>query len=536
VQVHPTRATVDLAIAGMVSVGVGMVLREAAIVAWGGALLVGLAIARAVTQVGIARIRAAGFEMLWRGDSRLSRAGRGEVVEIEAEIRNRDTRAARYVELRSVCSPNLKVAIDPPGGEVPAAGRLRVVLKVQTPRVGRHGIHGLSLEVQGGPGLFEVPLTFANPYGIEVLPRAFATEMRTARGGRSRMSAEAGRPGPLFGDGNELRELREHQPGDPFKRIAWKASARRGVLLVREYERDERDVVWLLLDASVELWSGEPGKSPLDLAIDEVAAVAQRHLARGDRVGLAIVAGRVLAWIPPKRGADHDVKLLSALALKTDTLDADRSDFDEADLAVRVLEHLRPLDPTAAARVRASDLDRVARRAERLRARGPFPDASPFAHGKRELTLRRYFAAFGIGSPARLEPERPKTDAQIGEALIRMQRDRPRASVMYVWSPAPDAATRPEIDRALKRVHRRRVDLRWVSTLHQPSIPIEGARLAPAVADAVGTRARLAQERGEAALRQLGVRVERLRPRHSVRIEPPAGETGGTSGGLPPSP
>src|SRR5688500_18507906 len=115
----------------MVSVGAGMVLREAAIVAWGGALLVGLAIARGVTQVGIARIRAAGFEMLWRGDSRLSRAGRGEVVEIESEIRNRDTRAARYVELRSVCSPYLKISIDPPGGEVPAAGRLRVVLKVQ---------------------------------------------------------------------------------------------------------------------------------------------------------------------------------------------------------------------------------------------------------------------------------------------------------------------------------------------------------------------------------------------------------------------
>src|SRR5688572_20644053 len=100
----------------MLAVGVGMLLREAAIVAWGGALLVGLAVARAVTQVGVARVRAAGFEMLWRGEARLSRAARGETVEIEAEIRNRDTRAARYVELRTVSSPNLQIELSPAGG------------------------------------------------------------------------------------------------------------------------------------------------------------------------------------------------------------------------------------------------------------------------------------------------------------------------------------------------------------------------------------------------------------------------------------
>src|SRR5690606_26046524 len=137
--------------------------------------------------------------------------------------------------------------------------------------------------------------------------------------------ADEGRPGAFSGDGLELRELREHMPGDPFKRIAWKASARRGTLLVRDYEREERDVVWLLLDASIELWSGKPGQSPLDLAIDEVAAVAQRHLARGDRVGLGILAARTLCWLPPDRGASHGVEIASALVRATMTYDSDRS-------------------------------------------------------------------------------------------------------------------------------------------------------------------------------------------------------------------
>jgi len=42
--------------------------------------------------------------------------------------------------------------------------------------------------------LFEVPLTFANPFGIEVLPTPYSVLVRSARGGRSRQQADEGRP------------------------------------------------------------------------------------------------------------------------------------------------------------------------------------------------------------------------------------------------------------------------------------------------------------------------------------------------------
>jgi len=90
------RTSVDLAIAGLAVMSAGLVLREAAVVGWGGALLVGLAIARAVTVVDVAKIRAAGFEMTWRGEARRVRLARGERVELEAELRNRDARAASF--------------------------------------------------------------------------------------------------------------------------------------------------------------------------------------------------------------------------------------------------------------------------------------------------------------------------------------------------------------------------------------------------------------------------------------------------------
>jgi hypothetical protein len=135
--------------------------------------------------------------------------------------------------------------------------------------------------------------------------------------------------------------------------------------------------------------------------------------------------------------------------------------------------------------------------------------------------MRSYLAAFGITSPPRLEPDRAKTDQQLASALIRLQRDKPRPSVVYLWSPPPDLGARPEIERALARHPRRRTELRWVAMRVEPGIPRIGSPLMPAVADAVALRARVAEERGEHALRRLGVHVERLRARSAVRPPPP---------------
>jgi len=88
-------------------------MQSGPVVAWAGSLLVGLALARAVTEVSVNRIRSAGFEMLWRGEARSARVARGELLEIEAEVRNRDSRAARFVGLRAVFAPELSTVIVP---------------------------------------------------------------------------------------------------------------------------------------------------------------------------------------------------------------------------------------------------------------------------------------------------------------------------------------------------------------------------------------------------------------------------------------
>lgn len=508
VQVHPTPSATHLSIAGSVACVVGVALGNGAIVAWGGALLVGLAVARAVTEVSVARIRTAGFEMLWRDSSRARRLGRGEVIRIEAELRNREGRAARFAMLRAVASPELSVRVEPEHGEVPGGGRLRVVLEIAARRVGYHAVHGLSLELRAGPGLFEIPLTFANPFGIEVLPRPYTRLLRSARGGRSARASEQTRSKRRAGESLELRELRQHMPGDPFRKIAWKASARRGQLLVREHEREEHEIVFLLVDASVELGAGRMGDSALDHSIDEAASVAMRHLARGDRVGLGVLAGRVLAWIPAGRGPSHGFKLLEALAHAVSPVHNDRSALDESEVAFRVLEHMRPLDPEVVGNVGPYEIDRIARRADQLRPRAPFPQAAVAASSARELALRSYLAAFGIGSPLRAGPDRSDTDELLGQALTRLRSERPEPSLIYLWSPAPEPGSRKRLLEVAAR-RNRKSRLTWVSvaTYSGLDLAFDASGVGPRT---LLRRARFNAQQGERALRRVGIHVERL--------------------------
>jgi uncharacterized protein (DUF58 family) len=525
-KLYPTRTAFHLALAGGAVVAFGLVSMQPSLVGWGAALIAGLAVARGATLVSVARIRAAGFEMLWSSSQRTIQVSRGGEVTIEAEVRNRDTLAAKYVGLRAIASSQLVVTIDPPEGEVPASGKLRVAVKVRAPRVGRHGIFGLALEVRGAPGLFEVPLTFANPFGVEVRPASFAAHVRSALGGRTRLSAEGGAAGRSSGEGLDLREVREYRPGDPFRRIAWRASARKGKLIVREMEHEERELIWVVLDASVELWAGAPGSAPLDGLIDDCAVILDRHLRHGDMVGLAVAASRVLRLVPPGKGAAHAAKLHQALSEATGVYDRDRSDLDEHEVASRVLEHLRPLDAGAPAELSRRDLDKLVQRASAMMARAPFQAEAPEAPTVQERRLRQYLSAFGVEVPARGDAEHARTIEVIAALFDRWHREKPRPSAVYVVGPAPEISD-AAFGLAVSKLRRGGVQIRWILPSFEASLSSaaldDGRPETGVLLRAMQTRARLGHDRALRALRRTGVQVERLRrprPRLAVPEEP----------------
>jgi uncharacterized protein (DUF58 family) len=523
VRLFPTRSALDVAVAGAAVVLAGILLFQPAIVAWGGALIVGLSIGRAITLLHVARVRGAGFEMVWRGSGRSIKVSRGQPATIFAEVRNRDTRAARYVQLRVIGSPHVTIELEPDSGEVPAGGRLEVLVKVTAQRVGRQGLFGLGLELRGSPGLFEVPLTFSNPFGLEVLPSP-------AQPGRHSPPASGGVLVGLgssrrSGDSTEFSEIREYQAGDALKRLAWKASARRGKLMVRKYEVEERDLVWFVLDASVELWAGRVGSAPLDLAIDGVAQLIRQHLRAGHEVGLISIASGVIERVPARRGATHERRLLETLARTPFTLEPDRSGLDERGAALRVLEHLRALVPLEAQLLDPNDLDKISQLAARMLPQSPFPDLRIAAPTQRESALRTHLGAFGIGGPPRLEPRKPETDALLGEAVLSVSRGRPRASVVYIASPMPDEERWKQLWPRLRQVRRPRTRLSWVYGAELPALDTPTHVQAHVARTAARLRADSERVSAEQRLRHVGITTvacSETEAVHATHVEPVA--------------
>jgi hypothetical protein len=274
-------------------------------------------------------------------------------------------------------------------------------------------------------------------------------------------------------------------------------------------ERQERDVVWLVLDASVDGWAGAPGSAPLDRAVDEVAAAAARHLAKGDKVGLTILASRTRTWIVPAGGRAQAALISTALSGCSSMVDADRCELDEVEIAQRVAEHLKPLARDSALTYPPTDLDDLARVAESVRGRAPFEARVPHAATPRERVLRHYLACFGIEVPPRVEGERPRAESELARTVSKLARVKPRPSVVLVWAPPP--APHGLVSRGVRALRARRILVRWTLADVEPSLQGGAAddRRSPVAASmqaAVLLRVRAEQSRAAGWLRALGVK------------------------------
>src|SRR5262249_54976257 len=138
----------------------------------------------------------------------------------------------------------------------------------------------------------------------------------------------------------ELRELREHTHGDPFKFIAWKATARRQQLLVRDLENEIVPTHVVLLAVGAGMRAGARGRTPLDWASDSAAALAKASINNGDRIGLVGYDTRPVVELAPDTGHHHSLQLVDRLLDTRTIVDEDLTDVTAGELVALVARYL----------------------------------------------------------------------------------------------------------------------------------------------------------------------------------------------------
>ncbi|MDB6081480.1 MAG: hypothetical protein JWO53_752 [Chlamydiia bacterium] len=115
------------------------------------------------------------------------------------------------------------------------------------------------------------------------------------------------------GNGVEVEDLREYQPGDEMRSISWTRSAQMGRPFVKTF-REERDLnVILLVDVSASELFGSHFELKRERIAELGALLAFSAIYNHDQVGLILFSSQIEKYIPPKRGSRHGVRLIHEL-------------------------------------------------------------------------------------------------------------------------------------------------------------------------------------------------------------------------------
>ena len=257
------------------------------------------------------------------------------------------TRRAVVLEARPLVTPAVSVhAIELVAGVsapmtarvAPSASADVFEVTLTCSRVGHVWLQGFQVTALVVGGLFAVRVWVATPVAIEVLPRHFPlrsdASLRATRASMQEHSDVAYRRRP--GLGLEIRELRDFQAGDPFKHIAWSASARRGKLISREFESDLALSTWILLDCSPSMFWGSPGDARVDYAIETAYNLAAVLLGKRDRAGLLVHDDRIRLVVQPGAGPGQLTRIVNALTEVPHLVHDDRTELTDRELVERV--------------------------------------------------------------------------------------------------------------------------------------------------------------------------------------------------------
>jgi uncharacterized protein (DUF58 family) len=185
-------------------------------------------------------------------------------------------------------------------------------------------------------GFLSRRLRLAAPQPVRVYPDLSAVERYGALHVRNRLIEAGLRRMRLRGTGTELENLRDWAPGDQFRSIEWKATARRGRLMVAEYEVERSQNVMIVLDAGRLMTPRVDEQRKFDYAITAALSVASIASLANDKIGLVAFAGEILRAQAPRSG-----RSISSIAAQVHDLEPRFEESDYARAFAYVRAHVR---------------------------------------------------------------------------------------------------------------------------------------------------------------------------------------------------
>ncbi len=146
---------------------------------------------------------------------------------------------------------------------------------------------------------------------VEILKKVRRIELRTRHLVNTVFSGEY--HSVFKGQGMAFSEVREYQVGDDIRSIDWNVTARMGHPFVKVFDEERELTVMLMVDASASGDFGTVSQMKGEIGVEICALLAFSAIQNNDRVGLIIFTDDVEAFIPPKKGKRHVLRVIREL-------------------------------------------------------------------------------------------------------------------------------------------------------------------------------------------------------------------------------
>jgi uncharacterized protein (DUF58 family) len=198
-------------------------------------------------------------------------------------------------------------------GSVQPLGAWKGVYHVQPLRRGDYAFGDITLRWKGPLGLVfrQGKVQAAGP--VKVYPNLLDVRKYDLLLRRNRLQELGLRTTRMFGEGTEFERLREYLPDDEYRRINWKATARRHRPVTVQFQTERSQTVIAVLDTGRMMQSPVANIAKLDYAVNAVLFLGYVATGKGDRVGVMSFADDVSHYLAPRQGRGQFYRMLEVL-------------------------------------------------------------------------------------------------------------------------------------------------------------------------------------------------------------------------------
>jgi len=197
--------------------------------------------------------------------------------------------------------------------QLPPRETIKLHYKIRPTIRGVYEFGFLNVLVRTRLGLFSMHIISGQEQTVSVYPSILDMKQIELSAFNSLMHSGGIRKIRRIGHSYAFEQIKEYVSGDEFRSVNWKATGRRGKLMVNQYEDERSQQIFSVIDQSRVMQLPFNGLTLLDYSVNAALAISNIALRKHDKAGLMQFSSKTASIIPAERSRSQMKRLLETL-------------------------------------------------------------------------------------------------------------------------------------------------------------------------------------------------------------------------------